>query len=222
MALAGTGAICIWNDITQEGREEFYDWHINEHMPERAAIPGFLRSRRYIALDEASRPEFFTLYETMDTAVLTGVDYLARLNAPTPWTRKATQAFRNTSRALTTIQSSLGAGAGGVLATIRIAVPECRGDEAVKTISTQLLPRVVARIGIAGAHLCITDQQASGSRTAESRDRSDILAAPGCVVLIEGCGRTPVQDAARLFSRSVDDELGSDMQTGLYRLEFQM
>ena len=118
MALAGGGAICIWNDITDEGRDEFYAWHLGEHMPERVAIPGFRRGRRYIALDAASRPEFFTLYETADTDVLTGSAYLARLNAPTPWTKKATQAFRRTSRALTRVQASFGPGAGGILATL--------------------------------------------------------------------------------------------------------
>ena len=46
MALAGDGAILIWNDITDEGCAAFYDWHIAEHIPERVAIPGFLRGRR--------------------------------------------------------------------------------------------------------------------------------------------------------------------------------
>ena len=45
MALSGEGAICIWNDITDEGRDEFYAWHLAEHMPERVGIPGFLRGR---------------------------------------------------------------------------------------------------------------------------------------------------------------------------------
>src|SRR5262245_5049780 len=66
MALAGDGAICIWNDIADESRDDFYAWHLTEHMPERTAIPGFRRGRRYIACDAATRPEFFTLYETVD------------------------------------------------------------------------------------------------------------------------------------------------------------
>ena len=69
MALAGGGAILIWNDIAPEGRDEFYAWHVREHIPERVAIPGFLRGSRYIAATPDSRPEFFTLYETRDVAV---------------------------------------------------------------------------------------------------------------------------------------------------------
>ncbi len=52
--------------------------HNREHMPERAAIPGFLGGRRYIALD--ARPEFFTLYVTESPAVISGPAYAARLN----------------------------------------------------------------------------------------------------------------------------------------------
>ena len=50
MSLAGEGAVAIWHDIAPEGRGEFYAWHGHEHMPERAAIPGFLRGRRYVAI----------------------------------------------------------------------------------------------------------------------------------------------------------------------------
>ena len=49
MSLAGTGAVAIWHDIAPEGRAEFYAWHGRQHMPERAAIPGFIRGRRYVA-----------------------------------------------------------------------------------------------------------------------------------------------------------------------------
>lgn len=221
MALAGTGAICIWNDITPEGRADFYDWHINEHMPERAAIPGFLRSRRFVAINALTKPEFFTLYETVDAAVLTGSDYLARLNAPTPWTRTATQAFRNTSRALTQVRRSLGPGAGGTISTIRFAVRKGAENEGARIISTEFLPKIIDLAGIAGAHLCTTDQQASGSKTAESRDRSDILAAPDWVVLIEGCDETSVREATRQFStRDASDVIG-DAEAGFYRLEYQ-
>ena len=40
MALAGKGAIIIWNDITPEGRDQFYDWHLHEHIPERLERAG--------------------------------------------------------------------------------------------------------------------------------------------------------------------------------------
>lgn len=61
--LAGEAVVAIWNGIAPEGRAEFYEWHLHEHIPERVGIPGFKRGRRYIAADPATQPEFFTLYE---------------------------------------------------------------------------------------------------------------------------------------------------------------
>ena len=60
--LAGEGAIAIWNGISDEGRADFYAWHLSEHMPERVGIPGFLRGRRYRAADDTKRIQNFLHY----------------------------------------------------------------------------------------------------------------------------------------------------------------
>lgn len=221
MALAGSGAICIWNDITDEGRDEFYAWHLTEHMPERVGIPGFRRGRRYIALDSASRPEFFTLYETADTDVLTGPAYLARLNAPTPWTKKATQGFRRTSRALTRVETTLGPGSGGILGTLRFAVMQGKEATATSTLSGMALPAAAGMAQVSGVHLCVTNREASAEKTAESRGRPDILAAPDWVVLVEGCNEAPVRAAVATIVASVGPLLDGNPETGFYRLEHQ-
>jgi hypothetical protein len=96
--LYGNAAVAIWNGITDEGRLDFYNWHVREHMPERVDIAGFNRGRRYRAADVTTYPEFFTLYEVDSFEVLTSRDYAARLEAPTPWTKQATAHFRDTSR----------------------------------------------------------------------------------------------------------------------------
>src|SRR3954451_16430747 len=106
MSLLGGAVVAIWNDITPEGRDNFIEWHNREHIPERVAIPGFLRGRRYRA-DEGA-PEYFTLYEARDSDVLVGADYLERLNNPTPWTKEATAHFRNTVRGVCTNVFSAG------------------------------------------------------------------------------------------------------------------
>ena len=112
--LAGEAVVAIWNGITPEARAQFYDWHTNEHMPERVGIPGFRRGRRYIAADADTTPEFFTLYETHTMEVLQGSDYANRLNAPTAGTRATTAQFRDTSRALSRVIVSHGPGMGGM------------------------------------------------------------------------------------------------------------
>lgn len=221
MALAGGGAICIWNDITPEGRDEFYAWHLHEHMPERVGVPGFRRGRRYIALDPATAPEFFTLYETADPGVMTSEAYLARLNAPTPWTKKATQGFRNTSRALTRVRASLGPGAGGILATVRFAVQPGKEQAVADAMANTLLPAVARMPQISGAHFCATDSAASAEKTAESRGRPDILAAPDWVVLVEGCNEAPVRAALAQVLAGLGAFSEGEPNVGLYRVEHQ-
>lgn len=68
MSFAGTGVVAIWHDVVPEARDEFYEWHNREHMPERLGIPGFQRGRRYIALDAG--PVYFNLYEADSVQVL--------------------------------------------------------------------------------------------------------------------------------------------------------
>ncbi len=62
MPLTGSAFVIMWHDITPEADSEYNLWHTREHMPERIALPGFLRSRRGVnrGLD---RQHYFTLYE---------------------------------------------------------------------------------------------------------------------------------------------------------------
>ena len=47
--MLGKAAVAIWCDVAYGVRPEFDDWHAHEHMPERLAIPGFLRGSRWVA-----------------------------------------------------------------------------------------------------------------------------------------------------------------------------
>lgn len=184
--LSGEGAVAIWNGIADEGRADFYAWHLNEHMPERVGIPGFLRGRRYRAADGATQPEFFTLYETLSFQVIQGSDYLARLNSPTAWTRAATAHFKSTTRSLARVLSSHGVGPGGAMLTMRFDIPSDAGRTAVPLLTAALdaaarLPRV------SGAHLLSADDGASSQSTTESQGRKDLLRPAPWIVLVEAC-----------------------------------
>ena len=185
MSLAGRGAVAIWHDIAPEGRAAFYAWHGNEHMPERAAIPGFLRGRRYVAI--AGAPEFFNLYETASTAVLTGTDYLARLNAPTPWTTSTVKHFRNVARSLSNVECTVGNGDGGLIATYRYDVAQSAATAHRERLHARL-QSIAAEPGIAGAHLLVADTEGSAIETAEKRARSEGTLIPRWIVLLEGWG----------------------------------
>jgi len=186
MALAGTGAVAIWHDIAPEGRDEFYAWHGQQHMPERVDIPGFLRGRRYIALRGA--PEFFNLYETATPTVVKGEDYLARLNAPTPWTVATVRHFRAVARSLCEVAASAGEGQGGMIATFRFALDDARAARERERLARDIVPAAAREGGIAGCHLLVADVAASAVETAERKVRGEKNLIPGWVILVESWG----------------------------------
>ena len=198
--LAGEAVVAIWNNIHPDARDQFHDWHINEHMPERVGIPGFRRGRRYIAADPApelsTHPEFFTLYEADTMQVLLGTDYANRLNDPTPATKAVTAAFRDRHRSLARVEVSHGPGMGGALLTIRFTC------DASHRLAVRALVRAAAQATrMTGAHLCLEDRGDAGFILAEALDPealTDILLDRALL----GAGVTPP------FVR------------GLYRLEY--
>jgi hypothetical protein len=213
--LAGEAVVAIWNGITPEARAEFYAWHQSEHMPERVGIPGFRRGRRYIALDAATHPEFFTLYEADALPVLQGSDYANRLNAPTPWTRAVTVHFRDTARGLARVLESVGPGAGGVLLTLRFDADAAATDALRAAVrDAACAPRIT------GAHLCLADDAASGVRTTETKGRTDIQPPPTWFALIEA---TDAEALRGIMSDATITAAGArgPFLRGLYRLEFQ-
>jgi hypothetical protein len=218
MSLAGRGAVAIWHDIAPEGRGEFYAWHGREHMPERAGIPGFLRGRRYVALDGA--PEFFNLYETASRETVTGPEYLARLNAPTAWTAATVRHFRNVARSLCEVAATFGDGQGGLMATFRYAADGGAVARRRDALAASVLPTLAAEAGVAGCHLLIADEAASAVETAERRLRSEQNAIPRCILLVEGWG--DVDPFRALCRRIGSDRLFDSVPPpafGLYRLQ---
>ncbi len=223
MPLAGSAVLAIWNDIAPGGDAEFDHWHTSEHIPERVSVPGFLRGRRYNVV--AGNPTYFTLYETDSVAVLQSPAYLARLDAPTPWTSKCIQLFRNNRRTACRTTVSLGVGMGGVLATLELGPLAGRDDVLRAWLSSTALPAAAARAGIVGAHLCEADFEMTIVRTAEKKlmDKPDTLAR--WVVMVEGLDPELVEGAVRAL---LDTEhltrhgAAPDVSLALYRLVYAL
>ena len=183
-ALLGHAAVVIWNDVTREGREPFYAWHDREHMPERLAIPGFRRGRRFARPGHS--PEWLTIYEADDLSVLTSSAYLARLNAPTPGTVETVRHFQNTSRAVCCVVHSVGAGTGGHMLAMRPDVPSEQSNAMCRTLCVEAFPRVMQLTGVVACHLYAADTAASFVNTKESSNRA--IDVPSWVVLCEATG----------------------------------
>jgi hypothetical protein len=69
--------------------EEFTAWYDTEHVPERAALPGFQTAIRYVALE--GYPRYMAIYDLDHVSVLDSAEYLA-ISGPnfSPWTKRVT------------------------------------------------------------------------------------------------------------------------------------
>ncbi|MEO8133503.1 MAG: hypothetical protein ABI831_05980 [Betaproteobacteria bacterium] len=216
-ALLGEGAVLVWNDVAPEGREQFYAWHDKEHIPERLAIPGFRRGRRYIR--HGHSPEWLTMYEADDLDVLVSPQYLARLNAPTPATVRTIRHFRNTSRAVCRVVYSTGSSSGGHMLTLRIDVPAAQADAMCRYLRTEALSRAMALTGVVACHLYVADQSASHLNTAESSNREFDI--PSWVVLAEATTLGAAELAHALIDGPALRSLGVSVRSdaAIYSLE---
>ncbi|WP_407310325.1 hypothetical protein [Pseudomonas sp. nanlin1] len=221
MSFAGTGVVAIWHDVVPEARDEFYEWHNREHMPERLGIPGFQRGRRYIALDAG--PVYFNLYEADSVQVLGGEDYLARLNAPTTWTQKVVQSYRNVARSICDVHYSAGVGHGAYLVTLRFDVAGERSEQVLQALRDQVLPPLVDAQGITGVHFGTADHAVSKVETAEKKARSEGTEIPSWVIMIEGCAAdyvTHVRERLVAELGTLLDTPAQSLSTTLYQLEY--
>lgn len=223
MTLLGTGVLAIWNGIESGADPEFLEWHVLEHIPERVAVPGFLRGRRYVAEGQVD-PKYFNFYETESPEVLTSAAYRERLDSPTPWTRKVVSRFRDTTRTVCGVQASLGCGDGGWIETVRLAPS---GDSAAFAIalSERILPALLGRRGIVAVHLLKGDPDASRGGSAEKGLRAQPDRIASWILLVEGVDSSSLE-AARGAAAGDDEllELGAarGIERGIYRLQFAL
>jgi len=218
MSLAGTGVVAIWHDLSPEAKDDFYEWHNREHMPERVGIPGFRRGRRYLAL--SGTPEFFNLYEADNQEVLGGRDYLNRLNAPTEWTKRVVPSFRNVARSICRVAFTSGVGSGGVIVTLRFDIDAARRASAIEALSTRVLPPLALRKGIAGVHLCLADEAISNVETVEKKARANATIVPTWILLIEGIAAADVRAIGDELETALQAHRARALETATYRHEF--
>jgi hypothetical protein len=215
--LAGEAFVAIWHDIVAEGQAEFQAWHTQEHMPERLNVTGFLRGRRYRAVEGA--PEYFNLYEVQTAAVLTSAEYMGRLNSPTPWTQRALPHFRNVSRSLCRLGASLGRGQGGVMLTAWFeGTPGAEGALG-RFLADQALPTIFDRAGIVGVHFGVADRPSSQIVTTERRARGDLTRVPGWVILLEAVSAPAVLEACGDLAALEAHGAQGPVARAVYRLE---
>lgn len=221
MGLIGGAVLVVWHDVAPGGEAEFDHWHIREHIPERLGVPGFLRFRRYRVLRGPAA--YFYFYETESIATLSSPAYLARLNDPTPWTRRVLPLFRHTKRTACRVTATLGQGVGGTIAPLDVGAQPGREEELRAWLTATALPGLMDRPALTGAHLCEADVEATQVKTEEKkvRERPDALAR--WVILVEGTDAGAVEAACReVLNADALARRGAapDTSMGLYQLHY--
>lgn len=129
-----TGRLAIWQDCATGAEEMLEAWYQTEHLPERLCVPGFRRARRWQTV--AGAPAIFTLYEVDSPEVLTSDAYVARLNDPTPLSRRVMrEAIRNMSRTVCRLAAGRGRMRGGWAAALRLPALPAGADALLADIA---------------------------------------------------------------------------------------
>lgn len=105
------GLLLVLADPPPHFEEEFNAWYDTEHLPERAALPGFETALRFTSLGDG--PRYAALYDLASPAALESAAYHAVSGDNfSPWSRR-TMARAHPLR-LTGESLDVGPGAGGV------------------------------------------------------------------------------------------------------------
>jgi hypothetical protein len=182
MALIGKGVLAIWNGISADFEDEFVAWHVREHIPERVGLPGFLRGRRYVAID--GTPKYFNFYETENVDDLSSPAYVARLNDPTDWTRKVVAHFLDTSRTICDVTWSLGSGEGAWIDAIQLEASSGSSNFG-ETMRASVAPALAAIPGLVGVHLLEGTRPPGQADTAEKKLRGTADRVAAWILLAE-------------------------------------
>jgi hypothetical protein len=186
--LQGNAFLIMWHDIAPEADDEYNLWHTRQHMPERIALPGFLRARRGVNR-ALSRQTYFTLYEgdTLDTFLTK--EYSYSLNVPTAWTTQVAPHFRNFLRMTCAAGATFGRGAGGALTTVRVSYAPGATEADALAAMPAVTEALMALPSVCGVHLGIAQPKFSSQATKETELRPRMDERPfDLVVVVEGIG----------------------------------
>ena len=117
--MRGAGFLAIWSDVERSNLTDYRHWLTREHTTERVTTDGFLANRVFRAVrDDIER--FFILYELQTPEVLDGPAYLARLNAPSPWSQRIMPQLGNFIRGGGVVTARAGRGEGATIVALRL------------------------------------------------------------------------------------------------------
>jgi hypothetical protein len=203
--MRGAGFLAIWSDVERSNLTDYRHWLTREHTTERVTTDGFLANRVFRA-DRADIERFFILYELQTPEVLDGPAYLARLNAPTPWSQRIMPQLGNFVRGGGVMAARAGRGEGSTIVALRI--------EQLPENPQALADGIVALDGIAAVQIGVTDHARTSVPTVEKGMRQNEGIFAGLLIIealdeasLRSALRQAVQTAPQLFGVTGDPEI---------------
>jgi hypothetical protein len=207
--MRGAGFLAIWSDVEPNHLTDYRHWLTREHTTERVTTNGFLGVRVFRAA-RADIHRFFSLYELESPEVLDGPAYLARLNAPTPWSQRTMPRLGNFIRGGGVMVATAGRGEGATIVAMRIEhLPE----------NPQRLANAIAALdGVAAVQIGATDLARTSVPTIEKGMRKDEGIFTGLLITealdeaaLAGAWRRAAEMAPELIGRTGEPEVYQGM-----------
>ncbi|TCT06112.1 hypothetical protein [Aquabacter spiritensis] len=124
-----TGLLIVFVDPPNREEDELHLWYDVEHLPERAAVEGFLSVQRYVCLE--GWPRYMALYDLTALDVLDSPAYRAIAGANfSPWSKRIIPLVRGWTRAEAEQIHPGKAATGAAGPALRVAVVRVRGLDA--------------------------------------------------------------------------------------------
>ncbi|ETI24517.1 hypothetical protein G647_03886 [Cladophialophora carrionii CBS 160.54] len=189
--LRGSAILIIWgrqSNLSIPDERALNDWWTNEHLPERLAIPGFHRTRRYYHTSKDSSDDqaettaishsyshYMVVYEVSSLSTLTSPPYMHALNNPTAGTQKFMPVLASMNRSACNVLLSVSraefsqcqrGGVGGTLAHVVFQAPQSsEAREALRTyLATEAWELILGFFpSVLAMHLLEHDEEASRS-----------------------------------------------------------
>jgi hypothetical protein len=209
MAAQHPGILAIFNDVAPGREAEFDEWFQGEHLIERLAVPGFLFGRRHQAISGVCA--FFNFYLVESPAVLTSKAYLARLDDPTPMTKKIMSgAFLNMNRTVCHRTLRKGAFRGAYAVAVRFnGAPD-------SAALTALLDTLMTNTAIAGGEIWTALDPAGMPVSMEEKLRGGDKKIGGCL-LVDTLYQRDAEKLGQRFAREF-----SSAEVGVFRVLCQI
>ncbi len=215
MALEAQGVLLTWTEISADLEAEYHAWYNDKHLGQRLAMPGFLRCRRYAAVEGG--PRYLATYETRTIEDLVSAPYLALIARPDAQDSRIMGAFTTLERLTCRITFDRRSGVGGALGVLRFFPPPSAMVPLRRWLAEDALPALTDRTGLLGAGLWENDLGIANGPARVPGLKLPTVTEPEWVIFAEGTDTETV--AAALADCALAPRIGGKpVRSALYRL----